>query len=189
MRLLRGREIAAGSRRAAAPAPRHRARTIIAMAAGRTRADGLHLGGVGRRCCDLRPGVRSAVRRPTCPASTDAGSRGARPPGTRHEIRPESVSRRRRFRSARISAARLIPQVAILLQRLEDDPLELRRQVRPQLRAGAWRLVQNRDEGQRRRVRRGKAIAPVAISYSTTPNENRSVRTSSSSPRACSGDM
>ena len=34
-----------------------------------------------------------------------------------------------------------------------------------------------------------KAILPVAISYSTTPKENRSVRASSSSPRACSGDM
>ena len=30
---------------------------------------------------------------------------------------------------------------------------------------------------------------PVAISYNTTPKENRSVRESSSFPRACSGDM
>jgi hypothetical protein len=30
---------------------------------------------------------------------------------------------------------------------------------------------------------------PVAISYSTTPKENRSLRASSRSPRACSGDM
>ena len=30
---------------------------------------------------------------------------------------------------------------------------------------------------------------PVAISYSTTPNENKSVRASRISPRACSGDM
>jgi hypothetical protein len=30
---------------------------------------------------------------------------------------------------------------------------------------------------------------PVAISYSTAPNENRSVRASSSSPAACSGDI
>ena len=30
---------------------------------------------------------------------------------------------------------------------------------------------------------------PVAISYSTTPKENRSLRESTSSPRACSGDM
>ncbi len=35
----------------------------------------------------------------------------------------------------------------------------------------------------------GKLWRPVAISYSTTPNENRSVRGSTSSPRACSGDM
>ena len=30
---------------------------------------------------------------------------------------------------------------------------------------------------------------PVTISYSTAPSEKRSVRTSTSSPRACSGDM
>src|SRR5215472_16893650 len=34
-----------------------------------------------------------------------------------------------------------------------------------------------------------KGNAPVAISYSTAPNENRSVRASSSSARACSGDI
>ena len=33
------------------------------------------------------------------------------------------------------------------------------------------------------------AWRPVAISYSTTPNENKSVRASSFSPRTCSGDM
>jgi hypothetical protein len=30
---------------------------------------------------------------------------------------------------------------------------------------------------------------PVAISYSTTPSENKSDRKSSASPRACSGDI
>ncbi len=30
---------------------------------------------------------------------------------------------------------------------------------------------------------------PVAISYSTAPSEKRSVRESTASPRACSGDM
>ena len=34
-----------------------------------------------------------------------------------------------------------------------------------------------------------KGSEPVAISYSTAPKENRSVRASSSFPRACSGDM
>jgi hypothetical protein len=34
-----------------------------------------------------------------------------------------------------------------------------------------------------------KGSEPVAISYSTTPKEKRSVRASSSLPRACSGDM
>ena len=33
------------------------------------------------------------------------------------------------------------------------------------------------------------ATCPVAISYSTTPKENRSLRASNSSPRTCSGDM
>ena len=33
------------------------------------------------------------------------------------------------------------------------------------------------------------AIRPVAISYSTAPSENRSLRASRSSPRACSGDI
>src|SRR5262249_30356509 len=32
-------------------------------------------------------------------------------------------------------------------------------------------------------------MVPVAISYSTTPNENKSVRASSSLARTCSGDM
>ena len=35
----------------------------------------------------------------------------------------------------------------------------------------------------------GNACVPVAISYSTTPNENKSVRASRTWPRACSGDM
>ena len=34
-----------------------------------------------------------------------------------------------------------------------------------------------------------KGWRPVDISYKTAPKENRSVRVSSSSPRACSGDM
>ena len=35
----------------------------------------------------------------------------------------------------------------------------------------------------------GNGTDPVAISYSTTPSENKSDRASNSSPRACSGDM
>ena len=34
-----------------------------------------------------------------------------------------------------------------------------------------------------------KGSLPVAISYKTTPNENKSVRASSGFPRTCSGDM
>ena len=36
---------------------------------------------------------------------------------------------------------------------------------------------------------RENAVCPVTISYSTAPKEKMSVRASSSSPRACSGDM
>ena len=35
----------------------------------------------------------------------------------------------------------------------------------------------------------GNARRPVAISYSTLPNEKRSVRASTLRPVACSGDM
>src|SRR5215472_18422505 len=38
-------------------------------------------------------------------------------------------------------------------------------------------------------VRPENACWPVAISYSTAPKENRSVRPSKSSPRTCSGDI
>jgi hypothetical protein len=34
-----------------------------------------------------------------------------------------------------------------------------------------------------------KAGRPAAISYKTAPNENRSLRASNASPRACSGDI
>ena len=49
-----------------------------------------------------------------------------------------------------MSGRRLIPQVAILLERLKDDALQVRRQIRPQLaRPEVACLVQNRDESQR----------------------------------------
>ena len=38
-------------------------------------------------------------------------------------------------------------------------------------------------------VRPLKGRVPVPISYSITPKENRSLRRSNASPRACSGDM
>ena len=39
------------------------------------------------------------------------------------------------------------------------------------------------------RVRPPNGVRPVAISKNRTPSENRSLRESTSSPRACSGDM
>lgn len=38
-------------------------------------------------------------------------------------------------------------------------------------------------------VRPWNGARPVTISYSTTPNAKRSLRASTRSPRACSGDM
>ncbi len=60
-------------------------------------------------------------------------------------------------------------------------------------RAGWWRLGRgvslkmawNTTAG----VPPSKARAPVASSKSTAPKEKRSLRASSASPRACSGDM
>ena len=48
--------------------------------------------------------------------------------------------------------------------------------------------IQNGFEDHRRTFPRNGNV-PVAISYSTAPKENRSVRASSSLPRACSGDI
>ena len=82
----------------------------------------------------------------------------------------------------------LVTQVAVFLQRLVDDALQL---------DGRSGFSRTGGVGSRSRIalkisaevspRNGSV--PVAISYSTTPKENRSVRASSSLPRACSGDM
>jgi hypothetical protein len=53
-------------------------------------------------------------------------------------------------RQVRISAT--IPHIAVLLQRLKYDALELRRQFRPQLRPPPRRVVKNGDKGQRHGV-------------------------------------
>ena len=82
----------------------------------------------------------------------------------------------------------LVAQVAILLQRLVDDVFQLRTADRDSAGSAAWAPIQNRLEDQRRGVA-AKGQRAVAISYSTAPNENRSVRASSSLPLACSGDM
>ena len=51
---------------------------------------------------------------------------------------------------------------------------------------GVWFRIASKTSAE---VRPENGSFPVAISYSTTPNENRSERSSISSPRACSGDM
>ena len=88
-----------------------------------------------------------------------------------------------------MSAALLITQIAVLLQSLADDPLQFRGNIGIQPHRGSRRAVQNGFENHRRSCRRGTASRPVAISYSTAPKENRSLRASSSLARACSGDM
>ena len=74
----------------------------------------------------------------------------------------------------------LITQIAILLQSLVDDLFQLRWDFPDSTPPAAL----GRDSGSLRRSslrsRRGTAVVPVAISYSTAPNENRSVRLSSS---------
>jgi len=82
----------------------------------------------------------------------------------------------------------LVAQVTVFLERLVDRVFEFRRQVGIQ-RIGetgtrsriAWKI--------RAEVSPRKGSWPVAISYNTTPKENKSVRESSSLPLACSGDM
>jgi hypothetical protein len=51
---------------------------------------------------------------------------------------------------------------------------------------GAWWRIASKTTAE---VVPVKACCPVAISYRTTPKEKMSVRASSASPRACSGDM
>ena len=55
-------------------------------------------------------------------------------------------------------------------------------------RTGVGGTIQNRVEDHAEVSPRNGSV-PVHISYSTAPNENRSVRASSSFPRTCSGDM
>ena len=82
----------------------------------------------------------------------------------------------------------LVAQVPVLLQSLVDDVFQLGWQVRIHSHRRHWRAFQNCVEDQPEVSPRNGSV-PVAISYSTAPKENRSVRASSSFPRACSGDM
>ena len=83
---------------------------------------------------------------------------------------------------------RLIAQLAVFLQRLADDVFQ-----------PGWKIgIQAQRRNGRRFSMPSKTVAavspangnvPVAISYSTVPKENRSVRESRSLPFACSGDI
>ena len=100
---------------------------------------------------------------------------------------PESVSRFNRFRSAPIST-RADSASCGPSQELVNDSFEINRDLHIQPHRSGWRLVQYRVKDVARSFPR-KRTNPVAISYSTAPKENRSVRASSSLPRTCSGDM
>ena len=85
------------------------------------------------------------------PAKSGSGIVG-REPELAATARPLSVSRFRRCRSARMSAAVLVTQIAIFFQRLVDDVFELRWQVRIQPDRRDRRAIENRLEDQRRSV-------------------------------------
>jgi hypothetical protein len=82
----------------------------------------------------------------------------------------------------------LVSQIAVFLQTFVDDLFQL---------SGKPGFNRKGVSGARFRIpseitadvspRKGKV--PVAISYSTAPNENKSVRASNSLARTCSGDM
>ena len=82
----------------------------------------------------------------------------------------------------------LIAQRSILLESLRDDAVQFGREARIDRARRCWIAIQNPIEHDGRAVP-GKLWRPVIILYNTTPNENRSVRESTSSARACSGDM
>ena len=102
--------------------------------------------------------------------------------------RPDSLSRFSRFKSARTSAAcwyrtsRSFSRALAMIRSSSSGTCGLlwRADVGSRFRIASWITPVVRPEN---------ACWPVAISYSTAPNENRSVRASRSSPRTCSGDM
>ena len=76
----------------------------------------------------------------------------------------------------------LIPELSILLERLQHDLFEAFGQVRSKVAVS----VADGESRPRRRHASANAGRSVAISYNTNPNEKRSVRASTSSPRSCS---
>ena len=121
--------------------------------------------------------LRSVRRR-----SASSPNLAPQPPSERLNLRLS------RCKSVRISASILITQLVVFFQSFVDELFNLCRKIGIQ--------PHRRGTGARSRIacaitprvspRKGKT--PVVISYSTTPNENKSVRASSSSPRTCFGD-
>ncbi len=102
--------------------------------------------------------------------------------------RPLSVSRFNRFKSARTSDAcwyRSSRSFSSALRTVASNPV------------GTSGFTCDGGSGSSRRMalqispelEPSNGILPVAISYSTAPNEKRSVRESTSFARTCSGDM
>ena len=131
-------------------------------------------------CCD-RSNQPARVERPVTRSGADA----------RAELRAGLSRLRVALESPQIHEqlfGRLIPNLPVLFQRFVDNPTEL---------GGTFGFSPVADSGALLRsaskttaeVLPLKGNVPVVISYNTTPKENRSVRASSSSPRACSGDM
>src|SRR4029450_3119062 len=81
----------------------------------------------------------------------------------------------------------LVAHVAVLREAFLNNAFQIRRHIGIQARGTGSRL--RMPSQMRPAVFPENGCAPVAISYSTTPNEKRSVRASTSCPRTCSGDI
>ena len=103
-------------------------------------------------------------------------------------VLPESISRFKRLRSTAISEAlwqrnfRSFSNALLTIRSSSSGNSGLRR-------TGDVGALRNMESKIIAEVFPENAWYPVAISYNTAPNENRSVRASSSSPAACSGDI
>ena len=83
----------------------------------------------------------------------------------------------------------LVAKIAVLLQRFENDALQVWPADRGLRRTGGGGTQLRMDSKMTPELSPRKGMAPVAISYSTAPNEKRSVRESNSLARTCSGDI
>ncbi len=128
---------------------------------------------------------RAQIHRPPLAWMTPSGLAGASPAPI-VAARRESVSRFSRFRSYADFRGQLVAHLTVLFQRLVDDPLQppgtsgFRRTGA----VGAWFRIALKIAAE---VSPRKGSIPVAISYSTTPKENRSVPAFSSSPAPAPG--